>query len=773
MDHLDAEEILALFPGLRCWDQVGRHVRSMARPGARRILAWLGSFPGDGWQQRWLNSGAENDEGWLDAVCPEDGRTRGHRIRETYNGLSFLLACRVVRPGYPFLARYRPQTVYAMIRAVISPEVFERVEKAGAEAGIGARHLGEAMVSLTKIVLHSGKTLDQLTSEDVLAYRDWYRQRTGRTKYGLHGAWDVLVAIGVLPVGSTLRRTTRLGQLSTAELVDRHGIANRPIRDLLVRYLGERRPSMDYGAFLSLSVMLVSNFWTDIEAHHPGIDTLHLPPEVVDAWKERLRVWTGTDGTTRERRNYIDVLIRIRGFYLDLQEWALHDPSWAPWAVPSPIRKGDTAGLIKTRRKVIAEMHQRVRDRLPNLPVLVDTAERHRREHTALLAFAGATPIGETFEHAGRTYRRTVHKAYTGPGARPAPETVVVEDLDGGELLDLNRTEDDAFWAWAVIETLRHTGVRMEELLEITHLALISYPLPDTGEVVPLLQIVPSKTDQERLLLVTPELASVLASIITRIRGADGRVPLVARWDEHERVLGPALPHLFQRKYVWRDAVISTTTVQKLISATITRAGLVDRTGKPLRYTPHDFRRMFATEAVTGGLPVHIAARILGHTSLSTTQTYLAVFQDELIRSYRAFVDQRRATRPEAEYREPTDEEWTEFQQHFQLRKLELGTCGRPYGTPCQHEHACVRCPMLRIEPAQRQRLTEIIDNLQHRITEAQERRWLGEVQGLQISLDAAKAKLAALDRMTAATAAGPTLLGLPAGPAKKLADSS
>ncbi|MEV5764876.1 hypothetical protein AB0L34_09915 [Micromonospora sp. NPDC052213] len=46
---------------------------------------------------------------------------------------------------------------------------------------------------------------------------------------------------------------------------------------------------------------------------------------------------------------------------------------------------------------------------------------------------------------------------------------------------------DAAFWAWAVIETLRHTGVRREELLEIDHLALISYQLPDTAEVVALL----------------------------------------------------------------------------------------------------------------------------------------------------------------------------------------------------------------------------------------------------------------------------------------------
>jgi hypothetical protein len=40
----------------------------------------------------------------------------------------------------------------------------------------------------------------------------------------------------------------------------------------------------------------------------------------------------------------------------------------------------------------------------------------------------------------------------------------------------------------------------VEELLELSHHSLIQYRLPTTGEVVPLLQIVPSKTDAERLL---------------------------------------------------------------------------------------------------------------------------------------------------------------------------------------------------------------------------------------------------------------------------------
>jgi hypothetical protein len=255
----------------------------------------------------------------------------------------------------------------------------------------------------------------------------------------------------------------------------------------------------------------------------------------------------------------------------------------------------------------------------------------------------------------------------------------------------------------------------------------------------------------------------VLATIITRLRRDNGgAVPLIARYDQHERVSGPPLPHLFQRRSGHRHGVIGYSTLRRLLNEAVARTGLRDAAGAEMNYTAHDFRRMFITEAVTGGLPVHIAARVLGHASMTTTQAYLAVFQDDLIRAYRAFLDNRRATRPDEEYREPTAEEWTQFQQHFELRKLELGSCGRPYGTPCQHEHACVRCPMLRVDPRQRGRLVEIVHNLGDRITEARHNGWLGEIQGLTTSLEAAKKKLVSLDRATAGRDGRPTDLGFP-----------
>lgn len=55
-------------------------------------------------------------------------------------------------------------------------------------------------------------------------------------------------------------------------------------------------------------------------------------------------------------------------------------------------------------------------------------------------------------------------------------------------------------------------------------------------------------------------------------------------------------------------------------------------------------------------------------------------------------------------------------------------------------------------DPAQRQRIVDIRDNLNARITEAEREGWLGEVEGLRISLAGANDKLAHIDRRTTQT---------------------
>ena len=66
-----------------------------------------------------------------------------------------------------------------------------------------------------------------------------------------------------------------------------------------------------------------------------------------------------------------------------------------------------------------------------------------------------------------------------------------------------------------------------------------------------------------------------------------------------------------------------------------------------------------------------------------------------------------------------------------------------------KHENACVRCPLLRVDPAQIPRLEEIHTNLVARIEEAQQQGWLGEVAAIETTMAAATQKLEAMRAMT------------------------
>jgi hypothetical protein len=132
---------------------------------------------------------------------------------------------------------------------------------------------------------------------------------------------------------------------------------------------------------------------------------------------------------------------------------------------------------------------------------------------------------------------------------------------------------------------------------------------------------------------------------------------------------------------------------------------------------------------VSSGLPLHIAATLLGHLNLDTTRGYTAVFPEEVVAAHQTSSNAAAPLRP------ATGEEWAEFEEHFLLRKLALGECHRPYGTPCIHEHACIRCRFLRVDPAQLPRIDEMTANAEQRLAEAKDRAWLGEVAALEESL--------------------------------------
>jgi integrase len=90
------------------------------------------------------------------------------------------------------------------------------------------------------------------------------------------------------------------------------------------------------------------------------------------------------------------------------------------------------------------------------------------------------------------------------------------------------------------------------------------------------------------------------------------------------------MPFLFQRPRGPERRAISRTTLRQFLNHVLAVSGLTDASNRPLVFTPHDFQRLFATDALRSGLPPHIAARILGHADLGTTMGYAAIYSEEL-----------------------------------------------------------------------------------------------------------------------------------------------
>src|SRR6266487_2864660 len=136
---------------------------------------------------------------------------------------------------------------------------------------------------------------------------------------------------------------------------------------------------------------------------------------------------------------------------------------------------------------------------------------------------------------------------------------------------------------------------------------------------------------------------------------------------------------------------------------------------------------------------------------ISRLSSYFFFFQaEDGIRDGRVTGVQTCALPISEEYREPTEAEWREFEQHFRRRKLALGDCYRPYGTDCPHEHACVRCPMLRMDPDQLPRLLSIEQDTHRLLAEARANGWDGEVLALETTLHHIVEKKAQVQRLQA-----------------------
>jgi len=278
------------------------HLQQDRRRGLIRVLRWLEQQPGDTWQDRWIASGADPEgnlawrglpAGWL-ASTGRGPKDPEHAALTVGRGMLVLICGDVIRPSLGWLLT--PATVKNLaveIARARDPDGFAALAAACQGNPVNAHTTRLALRRIATILAAKGGLIRDITVGDaleLLRIADDLQDNPGATSPYFY---QLLRTAGVFDGAAPAARALKTqGQLGPEQLIDRYGLECRPVRNLLTEYLRERQPTVDYTTLHKLSYVLGRLFWRELELHHPGIDSLHLPADVASAWKQRITTKT-------------------------------------------------------------------------------------------------------------------------------------------------------------------------------------------------------------------------------------------------------------------------------------------------------------------------------------------------------------------------------------------------------------------------------------------------------------------------------------------------
>jgi hypothetical protein len=337
------------------------------RLGVLAVLSWLQTFSGASWQQRWQASGTEDQLDWRDMITAVSaGRSRsnvaaGTRLPHVGPGLLVLICADVIRPSLGWLLRFAParRGLASEMARTRDSAAFAALAESCTQARVGLQTGQQALTRIAVILAAKGGPVAEVQVGDCVELLQITDGLRATSEAHAHSPlfYQLLRTHGVLGqhAPAAIEMFSGRGQPSCEQLIDRYRIACRPVRDVLVDYLRERQPSVDFSSLQRFAYLLGKLFWADLEAHHPGIDSLKLTRDVAAAWKQRVMTRTRTTTTpageqlrlTSPRLDGRSVLSAVRAFYLDIAEWADDDPArWGPWAVRCPVSASDVSHKI-------------------------------------------------------------------------------------------------------------------------------------------------------------------------------------------------------------------------------------------------------------------------------------------------------------------------------------------------------------------------------------------------------------------------------------------
>ena len=260
------------------------------------------------------------------------------------------------------------------------------------------------------IVAAKGGTLGDVTIGDCseLRRRGTSRRSPARDAGHLRAlrAMGIIDAAAPPPSGSCAPH----GPRTPEQMIDRYHLACQPVRDLLVDYLRERQPALDYSTLQRSATSWASCSGPTSSSTTPASPASHLPDDVARAWKQRLQVKDGLRRRPPRRAPSASAP-------------ATASPPSAPSTSTSPSGRWTTrpAGRSgqcparsarrrsagrKDRRHRKSRMDARTRERLPVLPALASAVDRQRRTPPPSSRPHRQARPGQEFTAAGQTLVR-------------------------------------------------------------------------------------------------------------------------------------------------------------------------------------------------------------------------------------------------------------------------------------------------------------------------------------------------------------------------------
>jgi integrase len=376
---------------------------------------------------------------------------------------------------------------------------------------------------------------------------------------------------------------------------------------------------------------------------------------------------------------------------------------WLRTAVKRWLRhrlgSGITFGSVAVDLRSMIWFSRFLDERLPESKNEQTIERRHLEDYLSWLIAADLAPhTTSTYIVSLRSFLEACrrHQMLTGLGAdvaiynddlpsrpRPLPRYIseaVMAQVESPERLD--RLPDHTTRALVVV--LIETGLRANDACQLAFDTLV----PDSGGG-PCLRFLNAKMGAEQLVPLSAKAAAAVR---------DQQDHLRLRWPNGPAFLCPA-----PQSNPDGLRPFSYGTLRMRLTRWQVDIDLRDETGRPFRFSAHQFRHTLGTRLINQGVPQHVVQRILGHASPQMTARYATLHDTTVRRAFDAYWKDRVSILGERIGFDPAgptaDAEWTKHNLARVQASLPNGYCGRPPQQDCPHPNACLTCPDFQTTP--------------------------------------------------------------------------